>query len=144
MNGQNETPNRSGAHVKDETRRMWADAKNVAQSAADSQQRAAAQGLGDFAGALRQAARNSNDGNATSSRVAETIADNLDRVSSSLKNRSLDSLVRDVEDFARAQPLVFFGAAVATGFVAMRFLKSSGTSTNHSMTERMSRSSSNT
>lgn len=144
MNVQNDAPSQSGTRVKDETRQMWADAKNVAQSAADSQQKAAAQGLGDFAGALRQAARNSNDGNATSSRVAETIADNLDRVSSSLKTRSLDSLVRDVENFARAQPLVFFGAAVATGFVAMRFLKSSGTPTDDSMTERMSRSSSTT
>jgi hypothetical protein len=144
MNAQNETPDQSGTHVKDEARQVWADAKSVAQSAAGSQQKAAAQGLGDFAGALRQAARNSNDGNATSSRVAETIADNLDRVSSSLKNRSLDSLVRDVENFARAQPLVFFGAAVATGFVAMRFLKSSGPSTDASMPERMSQSSSNT
>jgi len=33
-------------------------------------------------------------------------------------------MVRDLEGFARSQPALFLGAAVASGFLAMRFLKS--------------------
>ncbi len=120
-----DTMRREAGAMKDEARAMWDDATDVARSAASQQQRAAAQGIDNFAGALRAAARNTDGGNGASSRVAQTVADGLDRVSSSLKGRDLNSLIRDVEDFARSQPLVFFGAALATGFVAMRFLKSS-------------------
>jgi hypothetical protein len=35
-------------------------------------------------------------------------------------------MVREVESYARAHPAVFLGAAVAAGFLAVRFLKSSG------------------
>jgi hypothetical protein len=127
MTEQNEVPRDST--MKSEARAMWGDAKSTARSAADSQQRAAAQGLEDFAGALRGAARNPDAEKGVGTHIAEAVAENLERLSSTLKNRNFDTLVRDVEDFARAQPLVFFGAAVATGFLAMRFLKSSGRET---------------
>lgn len=113
------------APVKEEANRMWRDAKDAAQSAASGQQRAAAEGVGEFASALRQAADHVGaDGQATTARIAQSVADGLDRLSGSLRNRDLNAMVRDVENFARAQPMVFFGAALATGFIAMRFLKS--------------------
>lgn len=121
----NDTTHDPGAPMKDEANRMWRDAKDAAHSAASDQQRAAAQGVGEFANALRQAAGNVGDGQAATARIAQSVADGLDRLSGSLRNRDLNTMVRDVENFARAQPLVFFGAAVATGFLAMRFLKSS-------------------
>ena len=34
-------------------------------------------------------------------------------------------MVREMESFARAQPLAFFGAALAAGFLATRFMRSS-------------------
>jgi hypothetical protein len=116
---------RDAGAMQDDAKAMWNDAADVARSAASRQQQAAAQGIGKFAGALREAARNTDGGDGASARVAETIADGLDRLSGSLKGRDLNALIRDVEDFARSQPLVFLGAAVATGFIAMRFLKSS-------------------
>jgi hypothetical protein len=125
MAAPNETPRESDARMTEEARGAWNDAKDMARSAAGAQQEAAARGLDQFAGALRDAARNAGGGEATTSRVAETVADGLDRLSSTLKSRDISTLVRDVEDFARSQPLVFFGAAVAAGFIAMRFLKSS-------------------
>jgi hypothetical protein len=33
-------------------------------------------------------------------------------------------VLREVESFARRQPLMFFGAAMAVGFLAVRFVKS--------------------
>lgn len=52
------------------------------------------------------------------------MADGLERLSGTLRTKELDEMVRDVESFARGQPLAFFGAAMAAGFVAMRFLNS--------------------
>ena len=127
MNAQDDLPREPNAQVRDEASALWSDAKDVAQSIARSQQRAAAQSLGDFAGALRHAAREVDGDNAAASQVAASVAGSLERLSSTLREGDLNTLVRDAEDFARAQPLVFFGAAVATGFLAMRFLKSSET-----------------
>jgi hypothetical protein len=33
-------------------------------------------------------------------------------------------MLRDMESFARTQPVAFFGIALATGFLAARFMKS--------------------
>src|SRR5688500_645017 len=91
------------------------DTRDTARQVLDGQQRAAAGGINDFAGALRRAARESGDGSATVSRIAETAADSLQRVSESLRSKDLDGLVRDAESFARRQPLAFIGAAAVVG-----------------------------
>ena len=96
-----------------------------ARSMLEEQQRNAASGLGDFAGALRRAARESGGNASPASRIAEGAADRLQRVSDSLRNKDLDSLLRDTETFARQQPAAFIGAAALVGFLAVRFLKSS-------------------
>jgi hypothetical protein len=101
-------------------------AKETARSMLNEQQKAAASGLGDFAGALRKVAREMGDGRqAPVSRMVESAADGLERFSGSLREKDLNGLMRDVEGFARRQPVAFFGAALAAGFLAMRFLKSS-------------------
>ncbi len=103
----------------------WDGMKDSARAVADEQQRAAAKGIGEFAGALRQAAHNMDASEQTAvSRIATNVADGLERLSGTLRSRDVNSVVRDVESFARSQPLVFFGAAVAAGFLAVRFLKS--------------------
>ena len=96
-----------------------------ARSMIEDQQRNAASGLGDFAGALRRAAREAGGNGSPASRIAEGAADRLQRVSDSLRNKDLDSLLRDAESFARQQPAAFIGAAALVGFLAVRFLKSS-------------------
>ncbi|HEX5476911.1 MAG TPA: hypothetical protein VFX09_03570, partial [Burkholderiales bacterium] len=58
-------------------------------------------------------------------RVADLAADGLERLSGTLRNKDLDTLVGDVESFARRQPAAFFGVAIAAGFLAVRFVKSS-------------------
>jgi hypothetical protein len=88
----------------------------------NEQKDGAASSLGSFAGALRKAAKESPDGG-QASRVAEWAADGLERVSSTLRNKDMDGMLRDVRSFAREQPIAFFAAAMAAGFVASRFLK---------------------
>lgn len=90
------------------------------------QQQAAAAGIGQFAQALRKAAHEGGgERNATVENLAESAAQGLDRVSQTLRSKDLDTMVREVESFARSQPMVFLGTAVAVGFLAFRFLKSS-------------------
>jgi len=42
------------------------------------------------------------------------------------QQKDIDEVIRDTESFARVQPAVFVGIATLIGFVAARFLKSSG------------------
>jgi hypothetical protein len=54
--------------------------------------------------------------------TARQISDFADR----LRTRSWGELAGDVEDFARRWPAVFIASVIATGFIAGRFLVSSG------------------
>lgn len=109
---------------KEQARAMWSEARESVRSVLNERQTATAADIGDFARALRSAARQI-EHNATAARVAEQTANGLERLSGTLRGKDLNTLVRDIESFARAQPAVFLGAAVAAGFLAARFLKSS-------------------
>lgn len=105
---------------------VWQQAREVARSKFSEQQHEAAQGIGDLAGALRSAAREvEGRQQPTVAKLAQCAADGLERLSVTLRNRDLDGLLREAEAFARRQPAAFVGAAVAAGFLAVRFLKSS-------------------
>jgi hypothetical protein len=57
--------------------------------------------------------------------LAEQLAGQADRVGDYLKEASGDRILRDVEDFARRQPMLVAAGALALGFAASRFLKAS-------------------
>jgi hypothetical protein len=84
--------------------------------------------IGTFASALRKAGRESDGGGQGVGRMAEWAADGLERVSTTLKSKDLNGMLREVESFARNQPVAFFCAAAAAGFLATRFLKAGGQS----------------
>jgi hypothetical protein len=102
---------------------IWTDTKASVRAALNERQHSTAAELHDFASALRGAARNVDQGG-TAARVAEQAADGLERLSGTLRSKDVDGLIHDVESFARSQPAVFLGMAVAAGFLAIRFLKS--------------------
>ena len=84
----------------------------------------AASSLGSLAGTLRKAAHESDHaGDGSAGRIAEWAADGLERVSATLRSNDLNGMVRQVESFARSQPVAFFFAAAAAGFLATRFVK---------------------
>lgn len=103
------------------------DPKDAVRSMLGEQQKAAAGGMSELAGALRKAAREMNDGGRGQpvSRLIESAAEGLERFSGALRTKDLNGLVSDVEGFARRQPVAFFGAAMAAGFLAVRLLKAS-------------------
>ena len=114
------------ATARAQAQAAWSEARESVRSSVAHQQQAAAESFGDMAGALRSAAQQlGGQRKDTVASFAEYAADGLERLSGTLRNKDLDTLVRDVEGFARRQPALFFGAAVAAGFLAIRFLKSS-------------------
>jgi hypothetical protein len=103
---------------------MWDDAKQGARDKLNEQKDNAARGIGDAAGALRDAAqRQQRDGDGTA-RLTNAAADGLDRLSQSLRNKDVNTMLHDMESFARQQPVAFFGLALAAGFLAVRLAKS--------------------
>lgn len=123
---QNTDPKQS---VKDQAGQVWNDTKDTARSMLGEQQKAAAGGMSELAGALRKAAREMGGGSgerAPVSGLVESAADGLERFSGALRNQDLDGLVNGLNSFARRQPVAFFGAALTAGFLAVRFLKASG------------------
>ncbi len=99
--------------------------QNAAQSAKDQiaqQKDGAAQSLGNLAGALRKAGHEAG-GDGSAAHMADWAADGLERVSQTLRSNDLNGMMRQVESFARSQPVAFFFAAAAAGFLATRFLK---------------------
>src|SRR3546814_8495932 len=57
---------------------------------------------------------------------ADQAARGREGFAQTLREKDLDGLVEDVGDFARRQPALFLGGAVALGFAMSRFLKTSG------------------
>jgi hypothetical protein len=66
-----------------------------------------------------------NQGKDTPANLAEQAASQADRVGDYLKDASGDRILRDVEDFARRQPMLVAAAGLALGFAASRFLRAS-------------------
>jgi hypothetical protein len=102
---------------------IWKDARASVRSTLSEKQHSTAAELADFAQALRGAARNV-DQPGPVVQAAQRAADGLEQLSGKLRSKDLDGLIHDVESFARSQPAVFLGMAVAAGFLAVRFLKS--------------------
>lgn len=112
--------------VKQQAGAMWQDAKETARSRLGDGKQTVAGGIGDIAEALRASGRElEGHEQPTVARFAYGAADSLEQLSSTLERRDLEALMHDAESLARRQPALFFGAAAAAGFLAVRFMKSS-------------------
>ncbi len=56
----------------------------------------------------------------------DMAASKLSEVGSGIQDKSMEEVLQDTEQFARTQPVVFLSVAALLGFLAARFLKSSG------------------
>ncbi len=94
-----------------------------------NQKHRATDGLGNIASAVRQSAQPLRDQHhETIASYVGKAADQLDKLSSSLRERDIPELLDDARRFARERPAVFIGASFAAGLMAARFLKSSAES----------------
>lgn len=67
-------------------------------------------------------------GHAGSAQMAERLADRVSQATTAVRDKEIDEIIADTEDFARHQPALFFSVVGLLGFVLARFLKSSGRS----------------
>lgn len=112
--------------MRHEAHRLTEEAKSRGRSLLDGQKNAAAAEIEGMANALRTTAQQLSEQEQPSTahyvyRASETLV----RMADTLRDRDFGALIRQTEDFARHQPGIFLGGAVATGFLLSRFLKSS-------------------
>ena len=100
-------------------------AKQRAKDIAAEQKDAAAAQLGCVARGLREAAGSMQGESELAGRYAGKAAEGLERLSDDLRGADFDELVERTENYARRNPAVFLGGAVAAGFLFARFIKSS-------------------
>ena len=100
--------------------------RESATSQLSTQKDRATNGLGTLAQAVRHSTQSFRDNQQdTVARYIEKAADQIERLSTRLRERDISDLLRDGQQFARRQPAMFIGAAFAFGLVTARFLKSS-------------------
>lgn len=117
-----------------------ADATARAKDAVGSQKDMLADQVGGVAEALGNVADElDSKGNATS-RYARMIADNAEKVSSTIRHNDVDALLGMANDFGRRQPAAFLGMAALLGFAASRFLVASANRPRPAMAEDATRS----
>jgi len=92
----------------------------------DTRSTTVGEGITSFAGAARQASQQMREeGKDGPAQLVDKAADRVEGLGSYLTQADGDTLMRDVEDFARRQPMVFAVGGVAMGFLAARFLRAS-------------------
>lgn len=84
-------------------------------------------GIASAFGKTGQSLRDENQGDLAD--VVERISEQVTHVTDYLRDRDLNTLVRDTERLARNKPEIFVGGAVLLGVLAGRFLKSSSHNT---------------
>jgi hypothetical protein len=116
------------SEAKQEALGMAGQARDHVQNLVGERKDRAAEQLGSFAGSLRDAALKLEDGDGGATalgRYAQTAADQVERVSQYLRDRDLNTFVRDAETFARRHPDVFLGGTFIAGLILARFFKAS-------------------
>jgi len=114
--------------VREKAAGLAGEAKEQARVQFDEKKDVARGELDTLASALRRAGSEVSEQGGMSGRVITTLADRLDSFGRSIEGQDLDQMMHGVERFARRNPAAFIGGAVALGFVASRFLKSSSRS----------------
>ncbi len=110
--------------VRHEATHLVDDARHSVMAAVEDQKAAAAGQVGGVARSLRNAAESLDEDQQWLSGYFRRAAESLDRISHTIEERDLGSLVRDIEGLARRQPALFIGGAVAMGFALARFARS--------------------
>lgn len=110
--------------------RAMTEARTYMRDAMENQKGRAAAQLGGVAAALHDAARRLDEGNQeVPARYTDLAAEQVERLSRLLEERSFDQLVSDAEDLARRQPALFIGGAAAAGFLLARLLRNASSGT---------------
>jgi hypothetical protein len=112
--------------AQDKARGAMGQARGRLSEQVDQRSTEAGQRIAGTAGDVRSVAEElRRQGKDAPANLAEQLAGRADRVGDYLKGASGDRILRDVEDFARRQPLLVAAGGLVLGFAASRFLKAS-------------------
>ncbi len=112
--------------VRDTARQTVMQATDTAKQQADRQLNKVSDGLDQVVQTLHQASdslRENNQGIVGG--YVDKAADQVERISDYVRERSVEEIVGDVQSYARREPVVTIGVALGVGFIAARLLKAS-------------------
>jgi uncharacterized phage infection (PIP) family protein YhgE len=112
----------------DAAKDMASQATDKLKQTVDGQKNAGADYIGNLADTMRRAAREFDHDLPIAGAYIRKAASHIEGVSDQIKTGNISDLVSGAQAFARRQPTAFLGLAVLAGFGAVRFLKSSATS----------------
>lgn len=111
--------------VVDSARQSFRQARDSAGSSLNQSRQQAADRISGIASAVRGTSeRLRSDQQERVADLTDGLADQVERLSAYLRDRDLTDFRRDVESFARRQPAVAIGVALALGVIGARFIKS--------------------
>ncbi|MFG3598361.1 hypothetical protein [Bradyrhizobium sp. RDI18] len=102
-----------------------ADAIAEAEQAAERKKQTGANHVDEMAKAVHGAADELGQQLPKAAEFVHAAASRLEEGAGALRRRSVEDLMRTLNDFGRKEPLAIFGGAVLAGFAISRFLKSS-------------------
>lgn len=112
--------------VVDQARTTYRQARDSASDSLSRSRNEAADRINGIAGAFRRTSENlRSEQQDRLANLTDTLAEQVDRFSSYLRDHDLGDVRSDVENLARRQPAVAIGAALVLGMLGARFLKSS-------------------
>ena len=112
--------------VVDQAKTSFRQARDSATSSLNDSRHRAADRIGGIASAVRSTSEHLRSENqAGVANLTDSLAEQVERLSSYLRDRDLRAFRDDVDNFARRQPAVAVGIALALGMLGARFLKSS-------------------
>jgi hypothetical protein len=112
--------------VVDQARSSLRQARDSAASSLNDSRKQAADTITTIASAVRGTGDRLRTDNQTSvADLTDSLADHVERLSSYLRERDLRAVRDDLQAFARRQPAVAVGVALAIGVLGARFIKSS-------------------
>lgn len=113
--------------AKDQTKQVASQARDQVQQMVTEQKDQVAERLGGLAGVLHDTANRLREDERSGpfGGYADQVANQVDRLSTYLRNNDLRGFVRDTEGFARRRPDLFLGGTFLAGLMLARFLKAS-------------------
>lgn len=111
--------------ARDVAGHMASDAVHGFKDAVETHKASGADAIASVARSAREAADGFEKQSPQVARMVRTAADSVERVSSDLRDKSVNELMASVSDFAHRQPKLFFGCGIVAGLVLSRLLRGS-------------------
>ena len=116
-----------GEHVAEKADDLLQAVRRRGRGLLDRQKTSAAEELTSFADVMHDAARNFEEKDEVGvGGYVQKAADYVDRLSSTLKEKNLEEMLREGENLLRKRPAVVLGVTAVVGFAIGRFLRASG------------------